>query len=78
MRPAMGLGVPNAQITAPGPFGGAPVGRPRVRVSPQEAGRPDLLGVRRVEGPPEVRALASRSVDPSVLARGAFKIHRGF
>ena len=54
------------------PWEGALEGRPRFRVSPQEAGRPEPLAVRHTELQAEVSALASGSVCPSVLARGAF------
>ena len=78
MSPALGLGDPQSpalrrQARWEGPFGG----RPRVRVSPLKASRPDLPAVGQVEGRAEVRALKNGSVGPSVLAWGAFEGRRG-
>ena len=44
-----------------------------VRVSPQEARRPNPPAVQRAEGRAEVRVLGSGSQGPSVLARGGFR-----
>ena len=52
-------------------------GRPRVRVSPQEAGRPDLPAVQQAEEQAEMWALVSGSVGPSVFAGGAFEGRQG-
>ena len=51
--------------------------RPRVRVRPQEAGRPDPEAVRRAEVRAKVRALASEIVGPCVLERRALEGRRG-
>ena len=78
MSPALGLRGPKSPaLRRQAPFEGPLGGRPRVRVSPQEAGRPDRLVVWQAEGRAEVRVLASRCVDPSVLAWGAFKSRWG-
>ena len=74
----LGFGGPQSlalqhQATWEGPLGV----RPRVRVCPQEAGRPDPWALLQAEGQAEMRALASRSVGPTVLARGAFVGRRG-
>ena len=61
------------QALLEGPLGG----KPRVRVSPKKAGRPDPPLVHRAEGWAKVSALASGSVGPSVLVRGAFEFRRG-
>ena len=72
--PALRLGDPQSPaLRHQAPQDGLLGGRPRLRVSPQEAGKPDRLAMRSAEQWPEVRALASGSVGPSVLARGAFE-----
>ena len=48
-----------------------------VRVSPDKAGRPDPPSVQGAEGRAEVRALVSRSVGRSILARGGMECHLG-
>ena len=68
---------PISGVTAPVPWEGLLRGRTRVRVSPQEAGRPDLKAVWRAEGGAQVSAMVSGSVGPSVLAWVAFKGRRG-
>ena len=59
------------------PWEGPLVSSPRVRVRPQEAGRPGLPAVRGAEGRAEVRALASGILGPRVLAHGAFECRWG-
>ena len=71
---AAGYPIPSLRRLAP--WVGALTGRPRDRVSPQEAGRPDPPSVQLAVWQAEVRALASGSLDPRVLARGAFKDRR--
>ena len=58
------------------PYEGILWGRPKVRVSPQEAGRRDPKAVWQVEGRTEVRALGRGSVGPKVLVQLSFKIRR--
>ena len=50
--------------------------RPRVRVSPQEAGRSYPPAMPRAGVRAEVRALARRSIGPRVLGHWAFVGHR--
>ena len=78
VNPALGLGGPQTlALRRQDPWDGPLLGRPMVRVYPQEAGRPDPLAVRPAEGRAEVRVLAIGSMGPSVLARGALKARRG-
>ena len=57
---AQGFEIPDVEV--PGHLGGSTQGRPRIRFSPQEAGRPDPLAVRCAERRAEVRALARGNV----------------
>ena len=75
---ALGLGGPKALALRPQfPWEWVLEGRPRVRVSPQEAGRPDAPAVQRAEGWAEVRALAIGSRGPSILEWGCSKVAGG-
>ena len=78
MSAALGLGGPQSPaLRRQAPWEGPLGGRGRVRVSPQEAGRPDPQVVRRAQFQAEVRELVRGSVGPSVLAQGAFECFRG-
>ena len=69
-------GSPIPGDAAPGPLGEAPRGQPRVRFSPQEAGRPYSPAVWRVQWRTEVRALVSGRVGLPFLRGGAFEGRR--
>ena len=78
MSPALGVGGSQSPaLCSQAPWEGHLGGRPRVRVSPLEAGRPDPLAVRRAKGPAEVRVLTSGSMGASVVAQGAFEGRQG-
>ena len=71
---AVAWGSPIPTIVVPGPWGRAPWDRPRVRVSQQEAGRPELMALQGAVGWAEVRALGRWSMFPSVLVGGPSKL----
>ena len=83
MGPVEGLAAGESGAGAPGPqspllWHQAPweeplEGPPRVRVSPKEAGRPEVMVVRSAEVRADVRALGRGSVGPRVLMQGVFK-----
>ena len=74
---ALGLGGPQTQLLWPqAPWEGHLGVRPRVRVSPQEASRHQLMAVGRAEGRDKVRGLGRASVGLRVLAWRAFEYHR--
>ena len=76
--PALWLGGPQSlEFRRQAPWEGPLGGQPRVRVSSQEGGRHDPPAVWLAEGWAEVRALATVSLGPSVLAGGALKFARG-
>ena len=74
MSTALGLECPQCPVFRHQiPWEGPLRGRPRVKVSLQEASRPDPPAVQCAEGRAKVSALARGSEGPSVLARGAFE-----
>ena len=75
---ALGLVGPHSRALRLEALWEGPLGaRPRVSVRTQDAGRPYLPALRQEEGQAEVRARASGSVGPTILARGAFEGLRG-
>ena len=68
--------IPSVAFTRP-LWDGPLEGRPRVSVSPQEAGSPEWRVVWLAEGWAKVRALVSASVGPRVWAWGTFKCRPG-
>ena len=65
---AQGLGSPQSPaLQCQAPWDGPPRGRPRVRVSPQEARRPQLKAVQRAEQRAKVRMLGMGSMGPRIL-----------
>lgn len=74
MSLVLGLrGPQSSALQCQAPWEGTLDGRHRFRVSHQEAGRPDLMAVWRVEEWAEVRVLGSQSIGPRVLAWGGLK-----
>ena len=74
LSPALVLTCPQSpavshQAPREGPLGS----KPRVRVRPQEHGRPNLPALRRAEQQAKVRAWERGSVGPMVEAQGAIK-----